>query len=1280
MKFRLRLIALLFVSILLAPQLVYSSEAGGFPAKASTSGSNELKPPSSQTILKGLGIARSENSTHVTIELTYTSSKPSFSKLLGYDVLSLEGCDAFVSIPGEPTLPVKTVCVLLPPAASNACVNVLEVESETLSGDYLIYPAQEPAINSENVNSSRVLTKPDAIIYALSSEWPSRSVEVVKVEQMREYRILVLKMFPVRYVPNSRKVVLYSKIKFSVTFKKTGESELAAYKYSATFEGFCLNLVVNRMELNSYNFASPPSEEAYKYVIITPSSFASAAKPLADWKSEKGVPAKVFTTEEIAAQYTGKDLVEKIRNFLKDAYNEWGIEWVLLCGDVDEVPIRMVYSPVGEGYDPYAPSDYYYADLTGNWDSNGNGKYGEVGDSVDWYPEVYVGRLPAQTPSELTTMVTKIINYEKNPPSGAWSKRMLFAGAFLNYADEDGKGYPETDTARVQELVRTGLMPSSFTFTRLYEKEGLKPSDYSCEEKLNLNNLQEELGVGYIYVMLGGHGAPEGMGRKVWASDPDKDNVPEETEMSWPTMISASTSLTNKDLLSFVYADSCLTARIDYSSDTLAETMVKSPNGAIGYVGATRVSYYSVGWRLGWGGNQELDYRFWQKMFSDTATGFRPGVALYASKLWYSNNYDMTDDANRHNLFVYLLLGDPEMSVKATETVSDFSVSASPVFQSVTQGGQATFTVTVTSSGTFESPVNLTLSGLPKGATYQFSPQFVTPSPGGSAQSTLTVTTSASTPTGSYTLTVFCRSGILLRSVQALLIVNVAGPDFNMTANPALMTIKLSGQGFINITVSSLSGFSSPVTFNVSGAPPGVVAGFIPSNVTPPKDGVAKSSLSLLVDATAAPGTYTLTVTGISGSTIHYCMVTLTVMGEKPYNLKINYLSSPSKVGKGQDFTVDLTLGYSFAFDTNIFVGVWDYENEMIVTGGTDTLSKTGIVRYTLTMKAPETETLWSLAGVVLYWNGSDWNYDPSGWLWDFDVSVSGVVEYSVQVSTVESPSQVDLGKAFTVNVTIDYTFISTTEVSLAIWDYDRGEYIALKSENLTGTGSKTHSFNLLAPSTQTIWNLKAYVLYKIGDQYLHDVGVWYRNFQVEVAIAKYPDLAIKDAWVGDSQGVPIAKIKPGSEFYLWATVDNIGQASAEDYYVAVYFNNSWDMGGPGNLELGGETYWYSGPFEAETGAYEVRWVVNENRSVTEMSYDNNGKTMTFQVPERPFLEKYGMFIAVGVGAAVVVAVVSIFFVRRKRGQRLPAAKHCPICGAETPPEALYCPNCGARV
>jgi hypothetical protein len=74
---------------------------------------------------------------------------------------------------------------------------------------------------------------------------------------------------------------------------------------------------------------------------------------------------------------------------------------------------------------------------------------------------------------------------------------------------------------------------------------------------------------------------------------------------------------------------------------------------------------------------------------------------------------------------------------------ADFGVSATPASQTVQPGGAATFAVTVSSSGgTFSSPVGLTVSGLPAGATGTFSPSSVTPG-SASATSTLTVQTSS---------------------------------------------------------------------------------------------------------------------------------------------------------------------------------------------------------------------------------------------------------------------------------------------------------------------------------------------------------------------------------------------------------------------------------------------------------------------------------------------------------------------------------------------------------
>ncbi|MER7440168.1 S8 family peptidase [Micromonospora avicenniae] len=81
---------------------------------------------------------------------------------------------------------------------------------------------------------------------------------------------------------------------------------------------------------------------------------------------------------------------------------------------------------------------------------------------------------------------------------------------------------------------------------------------------------------------------------------------------------------------------------------------------------------------------------------------------------------------------------------------NDFSVSVSPTSGSTAPGGSVTATVgTATTNGSAQS-VSLSASGLPSGATASFSPSTVTS--GGSA--TLTIATAASTPAGSYPVTI----------------------------------------------------------------------------------------------------------------------------------------------------------------------------------------------------------------------------------------------------------------------------------------------------------------------------------------------------------------------------------------------------------------------------------------------------------------------------------------------------------------------------------------------
>ncbi len=102
----------------------------------------------------------------------------------------------------------------------------------------------------------------------------------------------------------------------------------------------------------------------------------------------------------------------------------------------------------------------------------------------------------------------------------------------------------------------------------------------------------------------------------------------------------------------------------------------------------------------------------------------------------------------------------------------NFTIGASPSSLTVTQGGNATSTITITSQNSFNSATTLSASGLPSGVTAAFSPNPVTPPANSSATSTLTLTASSTATTGTATVTVTGTSGSLVHSTTITLTVN----------------------------------------------------------------------------------------------------------------------------------------------------------------------------------------------------------------------------------------------------------------------------------------------------------------------------------------------------------------------------------------------------------------------------------------------------------------------------------------------------------------------------
>lgn len=109
------------------------------------------------------------------------------------------------------------------------------------------------------------------------------------------------------------------------------------------------------------------------------------------------------------------------------------------------------------------------------------------------------------------------------------------------------------------------------------------------------------------------------------------------------------------------------------------------------------------------------------------------------------------------------------VDLTVSSPVGDFIGALTPNSQSVEAGSTTTFGLTLTPLGGFTGNVNLSVSGLPPGATGSWSPAIVT---GGSGPSTLTINTTSSTPPGTYSITLTGTSSIITHSTQPTLVVS----------------------------------------------------------------------------------------------------------------------------------------------------------------------------------------------------------------------------------------------------------------------------------------------------------------------------------------------------------------------------------------------------------------------------------------------------------------------------------------------------------------------------
>jgi uncharacterized membrane protein len=238
-----------------------------------------------------------------------------------------------------------------------------------------------------------------------------------------------------------------------------------------------------------------------------------------------------------------------------------------------------------------------------------------------------------------------------------------------------------------------------------------------------------------------------------------------------------------------------------------------------------------------------------------------------------------------------------------TSPSSDFGMSASPTSLRFNAGSSATSTITLTSLNNFAGTVALSATSSPSGLSVSMSSTSVSLSAGGTGTSTLSV--SSSNP-GTYTVTITGTSGSLSHQTTVAVTINsVSQGDFSISANPSSLNVNAGSSSTSTITLTSLNGFAGSVILFATSSPSGLSLSLGPSSVSLSSGGTSTSTLSI---SGSTAGSYTITITGSSGSLSHQTIVTVTVNAVNTGDFSITASPSSLSISAGSSSTSKIAL------------------------------------------------------------------------------------------------------------------------------------------------------------------------------------------------------------------------------------------------------------------------------------------------------------------------------------------------------------------------------------
>jgi hypothetical protein len=408
-----------------------------------------------------------------------------------YTIVNLFEATSYLSMSGGYDVPIVTRVYRFPflTKISTIDVSFSEVQERSISKPLKLAPPAIPDNAQEPIFES-----PPSVFWSIYPEQPYSYHIAAGREGDTLTTFLAIHLYPVRYLPSENVLQCAQDVHITITYEPPEKRPSIA-------------------------------TDQYELVIIAPKAFSQALEQLVTHKITKGMTTKLVTTDDIYSStyfpVEGRDCAEKIKYFIKNAFDTWETKYVLLVGGRSGgvkqekwwVPVR--YSQLNDNNESSFLTDLYFADLYdsngsfSSWDSDNNGIFAEWNsqrqDILDMYPEVYVGRLPCTNILQVKTMVKKIIAYETSTYESEWFK--TFVGVAGDTYPSPNDPYYEGElatNASFQQLESLG-----FTASMLWTSNG---------RFTDPDSVITEISKGCGFVHFSGHGNP-----MVWANHPPRN-------------------------------------------------------------------------------------------------------------------------------------------------------------------------------------------------------------------------------------------------------------------------------------------------------------------------------------------------------------------------------------------------------------------------------------------------------------------------------------------------------------------------------------------------------------------------------------------------------------------------------------------------------------------------------------------------------------------------------------------------------------------------------------